>query len=180
MDPGHIISFTLNMNNFSYQGWPEKTLPELTEGSSYQRTTRCPMGLPSLDWMNSGVKHLSMLFSAAHFNHGWERSGFLALLYSLTWGYLIHQSYRFQIWMYQREFVGRAINILFSGSANRQQMCPASSLGIHSRSYLGPNRCHALLQNDAMETLSIWDQIDLGLILPLTQTVWLCSSVLTS
>lgn len=26
--------------------------------------------------------------------------------------YLIHQSYRFQIWMYQREFVGRAINIV--------------------------------------------------------------------
>lgn len=49
-------------------------------------------------------------------------------------------------------------------------MCPVSSPGNHSRSYLGPNRCHALLQNDVMETLSIWDQIDLSLILALTQT----------
>lgn len=71
--------------------------------------------------------------------------------------------------MYQREFVGRTINILCLVDLPIGDRC-VQCLGLApTHSCLGPNRCHALLQNDVMETLSIWDETDLGLILTLTK-----------
>lgn len=67
-------------------------------------------------------------------------------------------------------------HILLKGSANRCQMCTVCSSSIHSCSCLGLNRC-IILQLDVIETLSIWNQADLGLTLALRKTATLLKCI---
>lgn len=86
----------------------EKTMPNgLLKVSSPQRITQCPIGLPNLDGINYKQNILSILFLAAYFNHKWKKKSVFQPYHIIShWNCLIHQSYRLQIWRYQREFVG--------------------------------------------------------------------------